>query len=135
MGQHVTGGHIVTMDEMGKGLDGSADACIVTGVYAALRVDYLALDTSADFITMALRTCVGSRRIDKLYVYRSGESSKTPQNLGAMLQTSHTVSQAILPPTPWGSQPLITFKIQPWRENLGHNFVAASSVASGFVTS
>ena len=97
-GQRVTGDHIVAMDDMGKGIDGSADAFIVTDLYSGLRAAYPAPDKSADSITMALRMFIGSRKVHKLDGDRSGEISKTLKTLGICLRE---VNRAFLRPMPW----------------------------------
>ena len=51
-GYRVFGDHIVVLDEMRKGLDGSSDAFVATDLYAGLRAAYLAPDKSADSIIL-----------------------------------------------------------------------------------
>ena len=46
---------MVTLDEMGYGLDGNVDAFIFIDLYSPLRVAYPVPDKSAELITMALR--------------------------------------------------------------------------------
>ena len=79
---------MVTLDEMGQGLDSGADAFVATGVYTGLRAAYFAPDKSVDSTTMALRTFAGDRKIHKLYADRSGEISRALKNLGIMPQGS-----------------------------------------------
>ena len=67
---------------MAKGLDGSADAFVVTGRYSGLRVAYPLPDKLAESTTMALRQFVGNRSIEKLYSDRSGEISRALRDLG-----------------------------------------------------
>ena len=62
-GQRVTGDHMVTLDEMGKGLDGGVDAFVIMDIYSRLRAAYPAPDKSADSTTMAIRTFAGKRHI------------------------------------------------------------------------
>ena len=93
-GQHVTGDHMVTLDELGKGLDGGVDAFVITDIFSGLRAAYPAPDKSADSTTMAIRTFVGTRMVHKLYADRSGEISRALNNLDITPQDSQTgVSQ------------------------------------------
>ena len=55
-GQHVTGDRMVTLDELGNGLDGGVDAFFITDIYSGLRAAYPAPDKSADSTTIAIRT-------------------------------------------------------------------------------
>ena len=51
----MTGYHAVTIDELGKGLDGIIGMFIVTDLYYGLRVAHIDPDKSAESTTMALR--------------------------------------------------------------------------------
>ena len=84
--QHVTGDHMVSLDEMGRGLDANADAFVITDVYSGLRAAYPTPDKSVDTTTMAIRTFAGDRTIHKLYADRSGEISRPVQTIGIMPQ-------------------------------------------------
>ena len=75
-GQHVTGDHVVTMLDLGNGIDGSQDVFIGTDIYSGLRVAYPTPDKTAESTTVALRNFVGKRIMHKLYADRSGEISK-----------------------------------------------------------
>ena len=87
-GQHVTGDHMVTLDELGKGLDGGVDGFVIMDIYSGLRGAYPAPDKSAESTTIAIRTFVGTRPIHKLYADRSGEISRALKNLNIMPQCS-----------------------------------------------
>ena len=87
-GQHVTGDHMVTLDELGKGLDGGVDAVVITDIFSGLRAAYPAPDKSADSTTMAIRTFAGTRVIHKLYAGRSVDISRALENLDIMPQGS-----------------------------------------------
>ena len=57
---------MVTLDELGKGLDGGVDAFVVTDIFSGLRAAYPSPDKSADSTTMAIRAFAGERKIHKL---------------------------------------------------------------------
>jgi hypothetical protein len=61
-GQHATGDYMVTLDELGKGLDGGVYAFVIMDIYSGLRAAYPAPGKSADSTTMAIRTFAGKRQ-------------------------------------------------------------------------
>ena len=79
---------MVTLDELGKGLDGGVYAFVITDIYSGLRAAFPAPDKSADSTTMTIRTFAGTRPIHKLYADRSGEISRALKNLSIMPQCS-----------------------------------------------
>ena len=78
----------MTIGDVGKGLDGSDDAFVVTDIYSGLRVAYPLPDKLADSNIMALRLFAATRSTEKLYSDRSGEISRVLKDLGVMAQGS-----------------------------------------------
>ena len=72
----MTGYHLATLDEFGKGLDGGVVAFVITDIFSGLRAAYPSPDKSADSTTIAIRAFAGDRKIHKLYADRSGKSAE-----------------------------------------------------------